>query len=273
MELLKNPFCRLNNFVRGLTPKWSFFSRVGNSHTLRELARWFVFVPILARLLAKIAREVTQVPRLSFLTHFALPFDWQLLYYAAFSFMLASLVYELRAPRLFRDFTNFFNFSRTQQGPLELVDYLLEVGRFNKGNKEEKRAVLDIISLADDPRKVIDIDSQLENAEDVEKIFQSAVFVDQDREMRRRVWGFCNRCRFSSRVLCFVLYTLGFSFLALSFFSDLHAVFDQSANTGLVNHLKEEVGLESPEKNKSDSAKETTLTNGIQRSKKVKQGG
>lgn len=237
-------------FLSGLIPKWSFFSHVGNSKTLRELARWFVFVPILARLLATVAREVAQLPQLNFVSHLTLPYDWQLLYYSAFSFMIAGVVYELRAPRLFRDYPDYFQFSRAGQekGDLstkEVIDYLLEAVAFGKNHSTEDK-VLGILRLADDPRSHILWAGRLSTIENVDQALNSTSFSIQERVMRRYIWRLCNRCRISARALCLIFYSAGFLLLATAFTSDLHTVFVQSSETGLLNHIKEVIGL-SPE--------------------------
>jgi len=229
-------------------PRWSFFSRVGNSKALRELARWFVFVPFIARLLATVTREVAQVPRLEFASHFSLPFDWQLLYYSAFAFMLAGITYEIGAPRIFRDFSSYFDLSQREREPRELMDYLLEVGDFRRRDRSAQKVVNDILSLADDPRSRANLDEKEASGEEVEQALHSAVFSGQERIVRHHIWMFCNRSRPVARTLCCALYFVGFLFLALAFASDLHAVFDQSARTRLVNHIKEVVGLSSTEK-------------------------
>jgi len=238
-------FTKRLKLLRGIVPRWSFFSRVGNSKVLREMARWFVLVPIFVRALATAAREVTDMPQLNFFSHFALPFDWQLLYYSAFSFMLASIIYELRAPRLFRDFTNYFQFSRAEAEWRESVDYLLEAGRFGRGRDDAKVAVIEILRLSDDPREAIDRENQMSTIEDVESALHSITFTGEERQARRVVWRFINRCRLFSRFCCCVFYLIGFSFLALAFFSDLHTVLEHSANTHLLSHIEGIVRLES----------------------------
>jgi hypothetical protein len=222
-------------------PRWSFFARVGNSKTLRELSRWFVFVPILARLLATVARDWARVPNLSFVSHFTLPFDWQLLYYSAFSFMLAGLLYELRAPRIFREYPSYLNFSRSNLEARDLVDFVLEAGRFN-GRRQVDKAIVGMLGLADDPRARVELESAA-TVDAIEQALHSAVFTGQERAMRRAVWHFCNRCRLTSRTVCGMLYLLGFLFLTTAFASDLHEVFRQSKSTGLVTHVKRVVGF------------------------------
>ena len=231
--------------LRGLVPRWSFFSRVGNSKVLREMARWFVLVPILVRALATVTREVTEVPQLDVIAHFALPFDWQLLYYSAFSFMLAGIIYELRAPRLFRDFPNYFHFSQAKMEWRESVDYLLEVGKFGRGRSDSKTVVVEILRLGDDPREAIDRETRLSAIEDVDSALHSVVFTSQERQARRLIWRFINRCRLLARIFCCALYFIGFSFLAIAFFSDLHTVIEHSVKTHLLGHLEEMIELES----------------------------
>lgn len=246
---MTNPENDQESFSRGhgtgshvIMPHWSFFSRVGNSKTLRELARWFVLVPIIAKILAALTKEATQDPKFNFIHHVTMPFDWQLLYYSAFSFMLAEFVYSLRAPSLFRDFSSYFEFSRSNQEPRELIDYILEVGKFEKDSDVEENAIIEILKLADDPRDHIALEGQL-NIEDVEHSLRSATFSSQERLLRRHTWRFCNRCRLTARALCCAFYGVGFSLLALAFASDLHAVLQQSANTHLLGHIREVFGL------------------------------
>lgn len=235
---------RLRVRLRIVAPPWSFFSRVGNSKLLRELSRWFVLVPIMARMLVTLTRELIQIPKLQFVSHFTLPFDWQLLYYSAFFFMLGGLVYEVRAPRIVKDFSSFFNFKRSMPSVSDLTDYFLEVGKFGKRKEEEKRVVRAIISLADDPREYISLGYHLDSVESVEHALRAAIFTGQEREIGKLVWDFCNRYRTFSRLCSCVFYSAGFVFIGLAFASDFHIVFTQSLSTHLLEHVGEIFGVE-----------------------------
>jgi len=239
MRLLKVDVHWLRMSVQRVVPPWSFFSHVGNSKVLRELARWFVFVPILARMLTTLTRELIQIPRFQFVTHFALPFDWQLLYYSAFSFMLGGLVYEIRAPRIFKDFSSFFVLTKSNPGANELIDYLLEIAVFEKGGRAEKKAVMEIIGLADDPREYITLDDYLDSTESAEQVLRKVVFTSQERSISRLVWKFCEQYRALARMLCCIFYISGFGFVGLAFAADFHTVLEQSVRTGLLRHIEE----------------------------------
>jgi hypothetical protein len=249
-----------------IIPIWSFFSRVGNSKTLRELARWFVFVPFLVKLIAMATLELGQVPKLGFTSHFYLPFDWQLLYYSAFCFMLASSSYEATAPRIFRDFSNYLDLSQNEHEPKDLIAYLLEVGKFSPMGSREKCVINDILGRADEPRSRANLEGKSAGVEEVEQALHSATFSGQERIVLYHIWTFCNGSRPFFRAVCFSFYVLGFSFLVLAFASDLHAVIEQSRHTKLDAHLEEVFGIaphETPKNDQPEGKVETKKSLGL----------
>jgi hypothetical protein len=88
--------------------RWSDLRSLGNSKTIKSSYIWTFIVPVLAKLLAKIGPEV-QLELLGYKWDFtfALPFSWEMFYFGAVAFAVASVIYRIGCPDLIRNYRNY----------------------------------------------------------------------------------------------------------------------------------------------------------------------
>src|SRR5687768_10092168 len=84
-------------------PPWSTFTAIGESRAVRSCLVWMFLIPVVARILSPITKQIS----LSIFDHtltfdLTLPFSWKVLYISSLAFGLASLIYSLQCPRLIR---------------------------------------------------------------------------------------------------------------------------------------------------------------------------
>jgi hypothetical protein len=102
-------------------PRWSVLSRFGKSPVLRSSYIWFFFVPIVAK-----ATEWTVPFRGSqYRLNWSLPFTWEVFYFSAVAFALASAIYDFFCPALIQDYPTYALFREHGKGDKQLVDYAL----------------------------------------------------------------------------------------------------------------------------------------------------
>lgn len=234
------------NFANVRIFRWSFFSRLGSSRLLREVSRWFILAPILARIIGFIKEATLGDPRgasrMQSLDWIILPYDWQLLYFAAFSFFLATLIFQLRSPRIFIDYSDYYSYAKAEFSSGEIFDYFLEPADFDGSDNPTYRAATDLMNLADDPTAKQAIGSPKVDIETVDSAFNASTFNLNVRLAKRCTWRFCNRSRPLSRIICSLLFATGCCFVGLAFLSDLHAVVKQSLESDLLEHILEVFG-------------------------------
>jgi hypothetical protein len=94
----------------------------GNSRVLKTSYFWLLFVPLAARTLASIEKNLSlTIFGEVFNFTFDLPFSWKVFYYAAVSFSIAGIVYSWRCPAIVKRYTAFPSFVEEGRG----VPYLL----------------------------------------------------------------------------------------------------------------------------------------------------
>ncbi len=102
-------------------PPWSQINRMGKSRLLRSSYIWLFAVPMLAKLLAKIGPEVTfSLWGNTFTIIWGLPFSWQMFYFSAVGFSIASYIYSSWCPPIIRDYERFSDFTDQGKGSNQL---------------------------------------------------------------------------------------------------------------------------------------------------------
>ncbi len=91
-----------SDFLR--TPRtWEGLKAFGGSRAIRSAYFWFLFVPIVAKMLAPLAGKTVVLWGLEL--HVALPFSWQCFFFAAVGFSGANFIYDIRCPWIIKNYT------------------------------------------------------------------------------------------------------------------------------------------------------------------------
>jgi hypothetical protein len=118
--------CFLRRLVERLTFSWSDLHGVGTSKAVNSALIWVIVIPFLARVVNEV--EVRTGSRLS------LPFNFLMLYFAAFCFTVASALFAFFCPKLAKLAPNYGAFVIGNHSELELKNWFREIA----GSKQSK---------------------------------------------------------------------------------------------------------------------------------------
>ena len=108
--------------------KWSNQRAMANSRIVKSSAIWLVIVPFAAKSLASLD-DVIDLTIFSGKFHIStiLPFSWQLLFFAACFFTLASIIYSVYCPNIIKLYENFSQFEADGKSRLQINSALREM--------------------------------------------------------------------------------------------------------------------------------------------------
>ncbi len=109
----------LERVSRRLT--WTNLGRLGKSKILKTSYLWLLLVPISAKAIAAINHEShSSILSQAMALDFSLPFSWKLLYFAAVAIAAADAIYELRCPKIIRQFKDYTSFCASKASDREI---------------------------------------------------------------------------------------------------------------------------------------------------------
>lgn len=97
--------------------RWTLLRKVGTNRVLRTSYSWLLFVPLAAKALANVKRQVelTIFDDIFHLT-IELPFSWQIFYYSAIFFSIAGIIYSWCCPAIVKRYVTFPEFFEDGRG-------------------------------------------------------------------------------------------------------------------------------------------------------------
>ena len=120
---------------------WSSLRGVGESKLLRSSGVWLVVVPMLARAASKLEETIRiDLFGTAVQVDVALPFTWQIFFFASVAFAIAGGLYSIRCPRLLRETPNFQDFRQQGKG-MSFLESHLEAQEEGERLTEAQRAV------------------------------------------------------------------------------------------------------------------------------------
>ena len=212
-------------YLRQRVPDWSSLYHISTSKIVRSSYFWFVFVPIVARMLDQIP-TVLKIPWHGepLALSIALPFSWQLFFFSATFIALANLIYTMRCPELIKTYRTFSDFEKEGKGPYQLLKFY-SMSVLHKLKSTPERQVRESVREFYTSYCVPDttLHDKIEKAVPLVKIL-SDLDLKTD-SLRGAFWharDFMERVRPLARFLCTFLYASGFiliSFVALQNFT------------------------------------------------------
>lgn len=104
------------NFARLYDVSWHDLSVLGQSKLVKSSYIWMILIPVIANLAKHISTEAKLIIfNHEFFINFSLPFSWKALYFAALSFALGSLVYQMFCPKIIKKYKDYSEFSNSGQ--------------------------------------------------------------------------------------------------------------------------------------------------------------
>ncbi|HHF2997967.1 TPA: hypothetical protein ACPJ01_004462 [Vibrio diabolicus] len=107
---------------------WSSQNSLAKSKMVKSSGIWFVLVPIVAQLLEGFdgALPIIINSKTYELT-LVLPFSWQLLFFAAFFFMVAGIIYQVRCSDIVKLYTSYSQFKLEGNSRLQVNQHLKRI--------------------------------------------------------------------------------------------------------------------------------------------------
>jgi len=194
----------------GIAP-WTALNKIGRLRILKTSYFWLFAVPFLAKLLARVPHEIHMPFRPQPIPIVVgLPFSWQMFYFSAVAFAIASFVFSARCPIVIRDYDRLGDFLDEGRGGRQIVQSLLRItNRPGIGiSREEAEGVLGRF-----------VRRFAENAEQStqyrEILYGMTIAPDQVGDAFWFVRGFADGTSPLARALCSMFYSVGFLFLGV----------------------------------------------------------
>lgn len=219
----------LSLFFRQQTPTWSNLYSISKSKIVRSSYVWFVFVPIIARILVKIESTLTfELFDRQITLSMGLPFTWQLFFFGATFILLANLVYIFRCPGILKKYPAFSDFQKEGQTSVQLIEIYIKLIASRMKSQEGTHQILmslgeffhtycikdESISneLKKDNPQILKMISKM----NIEESSFSGAFI--------HVRNFGEKLHIKSIWLCSILYGIGIAFISGVFIQNICTV-------------------------------------------------
>lgn len=115
--------------------KWSSINSLSQSKLVQSAGIWFVIVPIIAKLVEGFDGEIPiSLGERVYTLQLVLPFNWQLIFFSAFFFMIANVIYQANCREIVKRYKCFAEFKNDGNSRLQLNEQLKEIVWNNKKN-------------------------------------------------------------------------------------------------------------------------------------------
>lgn len=169
---------------------------------------WVFIVPIAAKILSMTSDMATiTIFEYTFDVNLALPFSWKMFYFSALFFALATLIYQIRCPRLVKEYPTYSDFDVEGKPEWHLRPYAEDIGLSFDQYKE------------DHEESMYENDGSVSQGKD----FTQSVFwhLHWKADKERKPMLYC----------CLAAYVAGFILISLVFFQNLVWVINNIASS------------------------------------------
>jgi hypothetical protein len=214
---------------------WSRLGLLGSNSWIRSSYLWFLFLPIAARVIGGVNEAVmnSQYAEIGADWCIGLPFRWEVLFYAATSFAIASVLYEIFCPRIVRHFRGVPDITSLGLSVTQLANHLHDVLQRRPESRGDTIEMAREVVLVLEPSSVGAIDALAVREEGRKESFESELRLALTRirgdsqGIPEAFWMIRELGEGTSPVarwLCMVLYTVGLVLLVLLAVQNLVAV-------------------------------------------------
>lgn len=177
---------------------WSQLNKIRQIKTISSMYIWIFIVPIAAKILSMTSDIATvTLFEYTFNVNLSLPFSWKMFYFSALFFALATLIYQIRCPRLIKEYPTYSSFESEGKPEWHLRVYTEDLGLNFHGYKESHEENM----------------YQAEGSVSKGKEFTQSMFweLHAEADNERKLMLF----------LCLVSYTVGFVLISVVFIQNL----------------------------------------------------
>ena len=109
--------------------KWEVLKKFADIKLIKSMYIWLALVPIAARLLENIDRNITlHIFDYALQLNTNLPFSWTLFFFSALSFSMASVIYFIWCPKLIVENNSYADFQNANRNNWHLAEYAFSIG-------------------------------------------------------------------------------------------------------------------------------------------------
>jgi len=224
-------------------PDWKIIKNFADIKLVKLSYIWIIIVPILAKLLMKIGDVLPiEIGNITFNINLSLPFSWQMFFFAALSFSLAQLIFNLVCPEIVKDFKNQREFQNDGKTVIQLGSYVKDLVFCRNNNDYKKRGVfLNFVEkdhkmgIAENIAKAYLIhlnEGQKSNINSSANDFLTVTDTLRNLSSERKkaifeyVYTVCKVQKPITRIIVVFLYMLGFILSAVVLLQNIISVFD-----------------------------------------------
>jgi hypothetical protein len=187
---------------------WSQLDKIRKIKIISSMYIWVFIVPIAAKILSMTSDMATiTIFEYTFDVNLALPFSWKMFYFSALFFALATLIYQIRCPRLVKEYPTYSDFDVEGKPEWHLRPYAEDIGLSFDQYKE------------DHEESMYENDGSVSQGKD----FTQSVFwhLHWKADKERKPMLYC----------CLAAYVAGFILISLVFFQNLVWVINNIASS------------------------------------------
>jgi len=119
---------------------WQTLRAIQNNKLIKSMYVWLFIVPILAKIVSYVDDKIQIVVfEKIFILDLVLPFSWQSLFFTAFLFVIANLLFVLFAPNIIKEHINYQDFINSGKGEKQLEEYMISPNLENTENLNRLR--------------------------------------------------------------------------------------------------------------------------------------
>lgn len=123
----------IQKITKRTSTHWQWYKDFFHLAVFRYLITWFALVPIFAKILSKVPRNVKIETAENFLLEItlSLPFHWQLLWLSSLSFVFAFVLYKIFCPGFIIKYPNYNSYLKYNHSPRWIVWESVEIIKKN----------------------------------------------------------------------------------------------------------------------------------------------
>jgi hypothetical protein len=108
---------------------WSQLDKIRKIKIISSMYIWVFIVPITAKILSMTSdMAAITIFEYTFDVNLTLPFSWKMFYFSALFFALATLIYQIRCPRLVKEYPTYSDFDVEGKPEWHLRPYAEDIG-------------------------------------------------------------------------------------------------------------------------------------------------
>lgn len=201
---------RENFFYKNLC--WTCLKSLQKTAIVKSTYIWLFFVPLVAKSLSKIEKDVLSIEINSVVYSFdlELPFSWVMLFMSALLFVIGNVIYLVSAPKIIKIYDNY-------------GDFLSKGDSFNALLQYNKKDIEHMNKDRSNFQKAINMDEKIignNKTNPYEK--------DKRKDMFADIFYHYNHDNFKGRVACSIFYFLGGVLFSIILIQNISWVFIQS---------------------------------------------